>query len=44
MDTWINAVKAPFTDVSTLPETSRPNDKQIALVWALIGVIVARSL
>lgn len=44
MDTWINAVKAPFIDVSTLPAPNRPTHKQVALTWSLLGFLIARVL
>lgn len=44
MDTWINAVKAPFIDTATLPQADRPSDKQVAVAWCLIGVLLARAI
>lgn len=44
MNQLINAFKAPFNDLSAVPASDKPTNGQIALVWAVIGVVVAKAV
>lgn len=41
MDQIINALKTPFV---TLPPEEQPAPKVVALVWGVVGVVLARAL
>lgn len=41
MNDVINALKTPFV---ALPPEEQPSPKIVALVWGLVGVLVARTL
>lgn len=44
MNQWINALKAPFVDTASVPESDRPSNGQVAVVWCLVGVLISRTL